>query len=89
MSSKSNSHLKYEEVVDKISGTYVFPSMSDDDEERWENEGEGEGEQGNSMIDGEGHCGKKEIEEEPLIDFEKWWSWERIFHALKTKDVFK
>ncbi|KAF5876033.1 putative ysirk family gram-positive signal peptide protein [Botrytis fragariae] len=67
VSSKLNSHLKYEEVIDRILGTYVFPSMSAIDGEKWENGGKGE--EGISMIDGEGPIKKDEIEEELLIDF--------------------
>ncbi|KAF7960029.1 hypothetical protein EAE96_001629 [Botrytis aclada] len=67
VSSKLNSHLKYEGVIDKILETYVFPSMSNADQEKWENEKEGG--EGISMIDGEGQIKKVEIEEELLIDF--------------------
>ncbi|TGO26659.1 hypothetical protein BPAE_0055g00300 [Botrytis paeoniae] len=67
VSSKLNSHLKYEGVIDRILGTYVFSSMSAVDEEKWENGGEGE--EGISMIDGDGQIKKDEIEEELLIDF--------------------
>lgn len=67
MSSKLNSHLKYEGVIDRVLGTYVFPSMSNVDEEKWENGREGE--EGISMLDGEGQVKKDEVEEELLIDF--------------------
>lgn len=67
MNSKLSSHLKYEGVIDKILGTYVFPSMSNVDGEKWDNGGEGE--DGISMIDGDNQVKKKEIEEELLIDF--------------------
>ncbi|KAF7874697.1 uncharacterized protein EAF02_008674 [Botrytis sinoallii] len=67
VSSKLNSHLKYEGVIDRVLGTYVFPSMSSVNEEKWENGGEGE--EGISMIDGEGRVKKDGIEEELLIDF--------------------
>ncbi|TGO64652.1 hypothetical protein BCON_0006g00540 [Botryotinia convoluta] len=67
VSSKLNSHLNYEGVIDRILGAYVFPSMSNVDEEKWKNGGEGE--EGISMIDGEGQVKKDEIEEELLIDF--------------------
>ncbi|TGO16739.1 hypothetical protein BTUL_0024g00070 [Botrytis tulipae] len=67
VSSKLNSHLKYEGVIDRVLGTYVFPSMSYADEEKWENGTEGE--EGISMNDGECQVKKDEIEEELLIDF--------------------
>ncbi|KAF7940374.1 uncharacterized protein EAE98_000501 [Botrytis deweyae] len=67
VSSKLNSHLKYEGVIDRVLGTYVFPSMSNVDEEKWENGGGGE--EGISMVDGEGRVKKDGIEEELLIDF--------------------
>ncbi|KAF7885030.1 hypothetical protein EAF00_010848 [Botryotinia globosa] len=66
VSSKLNSHLKYEGVIDRVLGTYVFPSMSNANEAKWDNGGEGE--EGISMADGEGQVKKNEIEEEPLID---------------------
>ncbi|KAM0155223.1 hypothetical protein ACHAQE_003720 [Botrytis cinerea] len=69
VNSKLSSHLKYEGVIDKILGTYVFPSMSNVDGEKWDDGGEGEGEEGISMIDGDNQVKKKEIEEELLIDF--------------------
>ncbi|ESZ98631.1 hypothetical protein SBOR_1001 [Sclerotinia borealis F-4128] len=76
LSSKISSHLKYEGLVDRILSTYVFPSMNDNEGEKWEIEIEKEEnnreEGGIVMVDGEVKGREKMIdekEEELLIDF--------------------